>query len=224
MAPGRPGAIIIVVGVMKIGTLTGVDNSPVRSDMMAETYEIVSLNWDVEHKRWETEMRGLVRAMGWKALKRLRRPKACWEDMVSDMEIFSWRAWRSLRLRSLEPQSIGIWAIADRAVRSSLQGARFQPIGVMGDRSHADSIHNKRNNVRVRSNREDWQLEGVSGDGQDESDLMADWSAWKATLGDDERELVDALEKNESKDVRPTKSISRRKRALADGFREYRQG
>jgi hypothetical protein len=207
---------------MKIGTLTGVDNSPVRRDMMAETYEIVSLNWDVEHKRWETEMRGLVRAMGWKALKRLRRPKACWEDMVSDMEIFSWRAWRSLRLRAREPQEIGIWAIADRAVRSSLQGARFQPIGTMGDRSWADSIHNKRNNVKVKSNREDWQLVRVAGDGQDEGDLLSDWSAWKATLGDDEHELVQALEANDIEKVKSVKGVQRRKRALADGFREFR--
>ena len=73
-------------------------------------------------------MRGLVRAMGWKALKRLRRPKACWEDMVSDMEIFSWRAWRSLRLRGLEPQDD--WRSGQSPTGpfvSSLQGARFQP-------------------------------------------------------------------------------------------------
>lgn len=140
---------------------------------MAE--EIDTLEWDHEHGRWEREMRGLVRALGWKALKRARRPKACWNDMVEDMVIFSWRAWRSLRLRGLEPQDIGVWAISARAVRSSLQGARFQPVGTMGDRSWADSIHNKNNGLKVRSNKEDWQLEGVVGDGQDDSDLMADW-------------------------------------------------
>ena len=169
-------------------------------------------------------MRGLVRALGWKYLKRARRPQACWEDMVSDMEIFSWRAWRSLRLRGLEPQKIGIWAIADRAVRSSLQGARFQPVGTMGDRSWADSVHKKRNNVRVRNNREGWQLEGATGDGQDESDLLADWRTWKETLGDEERELVDVLETNGATDVKSIEGPGRRKRALADEFRAYRQG
>lgn len=186
--------------------------------------ETITLDWDVEHARWEREMRGLVRAMGWKALKRLRRPKACWEDMVNDMEIFSWRAWRSLRLRGLEPQEIGVWSISDRAVRSSLQGARFQPVGTMGDRSWADSVHNKRNNVRVRNNREGWQLEGATGDGQDESDLLNDWKAWKQTLGDEDRELVDALETNGTTGVKSIKGPGRRKRALADGFRSYRQG
>ena len=188
------------------------------------TDEIVTPDWDNEHARWEKEMRGLVRALGWKYLKRARRPQACWEDMVSDMEIFSWRAWRSLRLRGLEPQKIGIWAIADRAVRSSLQGARFRPIGVMGDRSWADSIHNKKNGLRVRSNREDWQLEGSTGDGQEDSDLMADWLRWKETLGDEERELVDALETNRTTGVKSIKGPGRRKRALADGLRSYRAG
>ena len=184
--------------------------------------EFVTLDWAHEHARWEKEMRGLVRAMGWKALKRLRRPKACWEDMVNDMEIFSWRAWRSLRLRGLEPQDIGVWAISDRAVRSSLQGARFQPIGTMGDRSWADSIHNKRNGIKVRSNREEWQLTRVAEDSQEDSDLMADWAAWKETLEDDERELIEALEANEPTDVKAVKGLSRRKRGLADGFRAYR--
>src|SRR6478672_10953156 len=114
--------------------------------------------------------------------------------MVEDMQIFAWRAWRSLRLRGLEPQEIGIWAIADRAVRSSLQGARFQPIGTMGDRSHADSIHNKGNGVKVRSNKEAWQMEGAVVDGQEETDLMADWGSWKETLGKDDLDLVKALE------------------------------
>lgn len=114
--------------------------------------------------------------------------------MITDMEIFSWRAWRSLRLRGLEPQDIGVWAISDRAVRSSLQGARFQPVGTMGDRSWADSIHNKRNGAKVRNNQEDWQLEGSTGDGQKHSDLMADWEAWRETHRDDDRMIVEALE------------------------------
>ena len=211
-------------GAMRAGTLEGEQQVTFQEMKMADTNEIVTLDWTHEHARFEKEMFGLVRALGFKALKRARRPKACWNDMVDDMVIFAWRAWRSLRLRGLEPQTIGIWAIADRAVRSSLQGARFQPLGTMGDRSWADSIHNKRNGLRVRSNREDWQLTMVVGDGQDEADLLADWDAWKETIGDDERELVDALETDETRDVRPIKSISRRKRALADGFRAYRQG
>src|SRR3954447_24323322 len=101
---------------MRFGTLAGVDNSPVGSKQMAD--EIVTLDWDHEHARFEREMFGLVRALGFKALKRARRPLACWNAMVDDMVIFAWRAWRSLRLRGLEPQEIGIWAIADRAVRS----------------------------------------------------------------------------------------------------------
>jgi hypothetical protein len=184
---------------------------------------MAELNWDHEHARWEKEMRGLVRALGWKALKRLRRPKAAWDDMVNDMEIFSWRAWRSLRLRGMEPQVIGIWAISDRAVRSSLQGAVFKPVGRMGDRSHADSIHNKRNGIKVRSNREGWQITRVAGDGQDESDLLNDWTTWKATLGGDQKELVESLEAEGSENLKTITGIKGRKRALADRFREFRR-
>ena len=191
---------------------------------MTDTNETVTLDWNVEHKRFEAELLGLVRALGWKYLKRAKRPKACWNDMVDDMVIFAWRAWRSLRLRALEPQQIGIWAIADRAVRTSLQGAVFRPIGVMGDRCWADSIHNKRNEVKVRSNKEDWQLEGAVGDGHDESDLMADWTIWKESLSDDDRELVGALEAGGTAALSAIKGVKRRKRALADEFRAYRQG
>ena len=190
---------------------------------MANKNETITLDWAHEHARYEKELLGLVRALAWRYLKRAKRPKVCWNDMCDDMQIFAWRAWRSLRLRGLEPQTIGIWAIADRAVRSSLQGARFQPIGTMGDRSWADSIHNKKNGLKVRSNREEWQLVRVAGDGQDEGDLNTDWTTWKETLGDDERELVEVLEAGETKDVRSVKGIQRRKRALADGFREYRR-
>lgn len=186
--------------------------------------ETTKPDWDDEHARWEKEMRGLVRALGWKALKRARRPKACWDDMIADMEIFSWRAWRSLRIRGLEPQEIGIWAIADRAVRTSLQGARFQPVGTMGDRSWADSIHNMANGVKVRSNREEWQLTGSVGDGQDDSDLMVDWLTWKESIGADDRKLVEALEAGDMEPVQAIKGVKRRKRALADGFREFRRG
>jgi hypothetical protein len=188
------------------------------------TEQIQAINWNVEHSRWEKEMRGLVQALGWKALKRLRRPKACWDDMITDMEIFSWRAWRSLRLRGLEPQELGVWSISDRAVRSSLQGAGFPPIGTMGDRSWADSIHNKRNGVRVKNNREDWQLTGAIGDGQDESDLIADWETWKAMLGDDDQELVEVLEMGDTESLATSKGLKRRKRVLADRFRAYRAG
>jgi len=191
---------------------------------MADTNEVNTLDWNVEHARWERELRGLTRALGWKALKRLRRPKACWDDMIGDMEIFSWRAWRSLRLRGLCPQTIGIWAIADRAVRTSLQGGVFRPIGMMGDRSWADSIHNTNNNVKVRSNREDWQITGAVEGGQEEPDLLNDWKAWKETLGDDDRGLVEALQVGDPESVKAVKGIKRRKRALADGFRQFRAG
>lgn len=184
--------------------------------------ETINLDWDHEHRRFERELLGLTRALGWKALKRLRRPKVAWDDMIDDMQIFAWRAWRSLRLRGLEPQEIGIWALADRAVRTSLQGAVFRPIGVMGDRSWADSIYNKRNGVKVRSNREDWQLTTATGDGQDESDLMSDWTAWKETLQDDDKAIVQALESGDVERVKGVKGLKRRKRALADQFKEYR--
>lgn len=186
--------------------------------------ETITPGWNHEHKRFEAELMGLVRALGWKYLKRARRPKPAWNDMVEDMVIFAWRAWRSLRLRGLEPQEIGIWAIADRAVRSSLQGARFQPVGTMGDRSWADSIHNKRNGVKVKNNKEVWQLEGATGDGQEEPDLMADWATWKEKLKDDDRRLVQALESGDAEALSAVKSLKRRKRALADGFRAFRAG
>ena len=123
----------------------------------------------------------------------------------------------------MEPQKIGIWAIADRAVRTSLQGGRFQPIGTMGDRSWADSVHNKRNGVKVRSNRQSWQLSGVVGDGQDEIDMVTDWTTWKESLGDDERELVEVLEREDSGATKNFKGIKQRKRVLADGFLEFRR-
>lgn len=186
--------------------------------------ETITLDWNVEHARFEKELLGLTRAIGWKALKRLRRPKAAWDDMIEDMQIFAWRAWRSLRLRGLEPQEIGIWAIADRAVRTSLQGAVFRPIGTMGDRSWADSVHNKRNGVKVRSNREDWQLTRAVGDGQEDSDVMADWNDWKSSLDDDDRALIQALESGDTAALKDVKGLKRRKRLLADRFKAYRQG
>ena len=203
-------------------TLAGEDNSPVRRSRW--TNEIVSLDWDVEHKRFEREMFGLVRALGFKAYKRAKRPKVCWNDMVDDACIFAWRAWRSLRLRGLDPQAIGAYAIADRAVLSTLQGARFQPLSARGDRSHADSIYNRRNGVKVRSNKESWQLEGAVGDGQEESDLIADWESFKAALGGDDRQLVESLEANDVEALSAVKSLKRRKRLLADQFRAFRAG
>ena len=129
-----------------------------------------------------------------------------------------------MRLRRLEPQDIGVWAISDRAVRSSLQGARFQPVGTMGDRSWADSIHNKANGVKVKNNKEVWQLEGSTGDGQEDSDLLFDWTTWKESLPGEDRELVQALEAGDLEPVKAIKGIKRRKRALSDGFRACRQG
>jgi hypothetical protein len=94
----------------------------------------------------------------------------------------------------------------------------------MGDRSWADSVHNKSNGVKVRSNREEWQLTGAVGDGQDESDLTADWATWKASLEGDDRVIVEALEAGDMERLVSIKSLKRRKRALADGFREFRRG
>jgi hypothetical protein len=191
---------------------------------MQMSEQVQEIDLSVEHVRWQREMRGLVRALGWKALKRAGRPKKCWDDMISDMEVFSWRAWRSLRLRGLEPQEIGVWAISDRAVRSSLQGARFQPVGTMGDRSWADSIYNKRHGLKVRSNREDWQLTGAVEGEQEESDLLADWATWKAGLNEVDRAIVEALETGDTKALTSTKGSKRKKRLLADRFREFRRG
>ena len=205
---------------MRFGTLAGVDNSPVGSKQMAD--EIVTLDWDHEHARFEREMFGLIRVLGFKALKRTRRPKACWNDVVDDMVIFAWRACRSLRLRGLEPQEIGVCASSDRAVRSSLQGARFQPVGTMGDRSWSDSVHNQRNGVKIRSNTKEWQLEGAVGDGQEDSDRIADWRSWKATLGEYDQQIVEALEAGDMERLVSIKGLKRRKRALADGFRAFR--
>lgn len=184
--------------------------------------ETITPDWDVEHKRFEREMFGLVRVIAFKAYKRARRPKFYFNSMVEDACIFAWRAWRSLRLRGLDPQDIGAYAIADRAVLSTLQGARFQPVGTMGDRSHADSIYNKKNGVKVRSNKEDWQLEGSTGDGQEDSDLMADWATWKESLPHEGRMVVQALEAGNTASLMGVKNSKRRKRLLADRFREYR--
>ena len=101
----------------------------------------------------------------------------------------------------------------------------------MGDRSWADSIHNKRNGVKVRSNKEDWQLEGAVGDGQEESDLMADWATWKETLGDDDRRLVEALEAGDMEAVKAIKSAQtpqagsgRRVPGISGGLSDGRAG
>lgn len=183
------------------------------------------IDWDVEHGRWEREMRGLTRALGLKALSRARRPRACWNDMVEDMEIASWQAWRSLRLRGMEPRVIGVWAVSDQAVRSVMLGRAFRPLQARGDRSHADSIHNRRNGVKVRSNREDWHLTGTVEGDQEQSDLMSDWASWKASLQGESRELVEALESGAGNDNLKARfgDLKRKKRALADEFRVYRE-
>jgi hypothetical protein len=188
---------------------------------MSDKTGTATLDWNVEHARFEKEMFGLVRAIGFKAYKRMKRPKACWNDMVDDACIFAWRTWRSLRLRGLEPQEVGIWAIADRAVLSTLQGAVFRPVGT-GCRSHADSIYRKANGLKVRSNMEDWQLEGATGDSQEDSDLMSDWNDFKKTLDDDDWQLVEALETGDTSALGDVKNPKRRKRALADRFLEFR--
>ena len=96
------------------------------------------IDWKNEGERFEREIYGLVRAMMVKAMRRHNRPYIAFGDMVDDAAIFAWRSWHSLRLRGLEPQEIGIWAIADQCVRMVLGGVQFRPVG-RGDRCWADS-------------------------------------------------------------------------------------
>src|SRR4051794_23217716 len=84
--PGREPSLRLF-GPMRFCTLAGVDNSPARSKQMPDTNEIVTLNWGVEHARFEKELLGLVRALAWRYLKRAKRPKVCWNDMCDDMQI-----------------------------------------------------------------------------------------------------------------------------------------
>lgn len=184
----------------------------------------VTPEWNDEHARWESEMRGLVRALGVKALRRAHRPRACWDDMIIDMEITSWAAWRSLRLRGFEPRAVGVWAVSNQAVQAVMGGRAFRPLQARGDRSWADSLYNRRNGVRVKSNRESWRLDGAVGDGQEDSDLMADWNAWKGTLDGDDLELVEALEAGDTAAPLKVKNLKRRKRFLANMFKEFRNG
>ena len=96
------------------------------------------IDWTHEGERFEKEIYGLVRAMMVKAMRRHNRPYIAFGDMVDDAAIFAWRSWHSLRLRGLEPQEIGVWAIADQCVRMVLGGIQFRPVG-RGDRCWADS-------------------------------------------------------------------------------------
>jgi hypothetical protein len=117
------------------------------------------------------------------------------------MEITSWAAWRSLRLRGYEPRDVGVYAISLRCVRQVMGGRDFRPLQSRGDRSWADSLFNKRNG-RIKTNLDDWQISGRVEGEQEESDLMADWSTWKATLGDDDKELVAVLEAGDTQGQR----------------------
>jgi len=106
------------------------------------------IDWEHEGERFEVEIYGLVRALMVKAMRRRKRPYIAFGDMVYDAAIFAWRSWHSLRLRGLEPQEIGIWAIADQCVRMVLGGIQFRPVG-RGDRCWADSPYNPRNNCEA---------------------------------------------------------------------------
>lgn len=185
---------------------------------------MAELNWDVEHARWEREMRGLVRSLGFEILRMRHRPKACWPDMITDMEITSWAAWRSLRMRSYEPQDLGVYAISLRCVRQVMAGRAFRPLQARGDRSWADSVHNRRNGVQVRTNQDDFRFSGAVDGEQEESDLKSDWETWKASLTDENRELVEALESGDMERFKAIRGVKRRKRLLADQFREFRRG
>ena len=54
---------------------------------------------------------------------------------------------------------------------------------------------------------------------------MADWESWKGKLGPEDRAMVgEGLEAGNTASLMGVKDAKRRKRALADGFREFRRG
>lgn len=148
---------------------------------------------DLKHEqgRFEREIYGLVRAMMVKAMRKYNRPYIAFGDMVDDAAIFAWRSWRSLRLRDLEPQQIGVWAIADQAVRMVLGGIQFRPVG-RGDRCWAESPYNPRNNCEAHDFAP-WNTPARHDDGPVEVDLEDDFGAWLDTLPEHDRAVVAAL-------------------------------
>ena len=138
------------------------------------------IDWKYEGERFEREIYGLVRAMMVKAMRRLNRPYIAFGDMVDDAAIFAWRSWRSLRLRGLEPQEIGIWAIADQCVRMVLGGVQFRPVG-RGDRCWADSPYNPRNNCEAHDFAP-WNTPASHDEGPEAVALEDDFEAWLDTL------------------------------------------
>ena len=126
-----------------------------------------------------------------KAMRRLNRPYIAFGDMVDDAAIFAWRSWRSLRLRGLEPQEIGIWAIADQCVRMVLGGVQFRPVG-RGDRCWADSPTTPRNNCEAHDFAP-WNTPASHDEGPEAVALEDDFEAWLDTLPERDRGIVMAL-------------------------------
>jgi hypothetical protein len=183
------------------------------------------IDWRHEGERFEREIYGLVRAMMVKAMRRLDRPYIAFGDMVDDAAIFAWRSWRSLRLRGLEPQEIGIWAIADQCVRMVLGGVQFRPVG-RGDRCWADSPYNPRNNCEAHD-LAPWHVPASHDEGPDMAGLEDDFTAWLDTLPERDRGIVMAYRDGTSDaDVAesiglPIKTLKGLKKRLAESFKGW---
>jgi hypothetical protein len=183
------------------------------------------IDWRHEGERFEREIYGLVRAMMVKAMRRLDRPYIAFGDMVDDAAIFAWRSWRSLRLRGLEPQEIGIWAIADQCVRMVLGGVQFRPVG-RGDRCWADSPYNPKNNCEAHD-LAPWHVPASYDEGPEMVGLGDDFTAWFDTLPERDRIVVTGLkggasdaEVAEQSGLRP-EGMKGRHRRLAKSFEEW---
>lgn len=175
------------------------------------------IDWTHEGQRFEREIYGLVRAMMVNAMRKYRRPYIAFGDMVDDDAIFACRTWRSLRQRGLEPQEVGIWAIADQAVRMVLGGREFRPVG-RGDRCWADSPYNPRNNFEAHDFAP-WNVPVTHDEGPETIDLDDDFGAWLGTLDEQDRGIVLAYRGGASDDdvadglgLRPERMKGRRRR------------
>lgn len=182
--------------------------------------EIVTLDWDHEHARWEKEMTGL-RLEGPEAGKAAAGVMGRHDHRHGDFQLAGVAVAPAPWPRTPGDRDLGHCRSGRPVVaqKCPLPADRRD-----GDRSHVDSIHNKRKGVKVRSNREEWQLTGAVGDGQDESDLTADWATWRELLGTHDRGFVEALETGDVESVETIKNAKRRKRDLADEFRVFRAG
>jgi hypothetical protein len=183
------------------------------------------IDWRHEGERFEREIYGLVRAMMVKAMRRLDRPYIAFGDMVDDAAIFAWRSWRSLRLRGLEPQEIGIWAIADQCVRMVLGGVQFRPVG-RGDRCWADSPYNPRNNCETHDFAP-WNTPATHDEGPEWLGVEDDFTAWLDTLPERDRGIVIAYRGGASDaevagafGLRP-EGMKGRRRRLANSLRAW---